>query len=255
MNKLVILILLTLAEGIAAADTVVAYSDKLDVLQILAENVITVNRHEPNEANTPPLFEKSKQTRLSVAHTRIAALPDGSASEEKPALEKILAQFNNLKIPSSRNPQKAAAQAVLPEPNIVESQPQESNTVPLGQIDLKTLEELTAAAKDPNAIAEPLALAQTLYRAGHFKEAAIFYEIAEGRTTAMGRILTSDDKAWILLQLAACYQDTPQIAIGVLDKLIAAYPKSLWTSAAVTKRDILQWYQKDNPHQLLETAR
>ena len=44
-------------------------------------------------------------------------------------------------------------------------------------------------------------------------------------------------------------------AIGVLDKLIAEHPKSIWTPAAVTKRDILQWYQKDNPRHLLEAAR
>ena len=71
----------------------------------------------------------------------------------------------------------------------------------------------------------------------------------------MGRVLTPDDKAWILLQLAVCHRDAPQTAIGVLDKLIAEYPKSIWTSAAVTKRNILQWYQKDNPRQLLEIAR
>jgi len=252
MNTFNTLLLLTLIEGVAAADTVVAYSDKLDVLQVLAESAVMVNHHEPNEVNTPPLLATSKKTRLSVAHTRIAALPDGSAGTEKSALAKILLQFNDLKIPSSRNLQKTAA---LPEPNITESQPQESNTVPPGQIDLKTLEELTAAAKDPNTIAEPLALAQTLYRAGHFKEAALFYAIAAGRTTAMGRVLTPDDKAWILLQLAECHRDDPKIAIGVLDTLIAEHPKSIWTQAAITKRDILQWYQKDNPRQLLETTR
>jgi hypothetical protein len=254
MNKFHALILLALIEGIAAADAVVDNSDELDVFRALAENTVAVIRHEPNEANTPPLFETSKQTRLSVAHTRIAALPDSSASTEKSALAKMLMQFNDLKIPLSRNPQKATAQAAPPEPNIVQPQPQETETLPLGQIDAKTLEELAAAAKDPNAIAEPLALAQTLYRAGYFKEAALFYQIATGRTTATGRVLTSDDKAWILLQLAACHHDAPNIAISVLDKLIAEYPKSIWTPAAITKRDILQWYQKDNPRQLLETA-
>jgi hypothetical protein len=255
MNKLNVLLLLTFIEGIAAADTGTTYSDKLDVLQVLAENTVAISRHEPNEVNTPPLLENSKQTRLSLTHTRFAALPDSSASKEKPALEKILAQFSDLKIPSSRNLQKAVAEVAPPEPNIAQSQPQESEPLPLGKIDVKTLKELSALAKDPNAVAEPLALAQTLYRAGYFKEAALFYEIAAGRTTAMGRVLIPDDKAWILLQLAACHRDTPQTAIGVLDKLIAEYPKSIWTSAAVTKRDILQWYQKDNPRQLLETAR
>ena len=255
MNTFNTLLLLTLIEGVAAADTVVAYSDKLDVLQVLAESAVMVNHHEPNEVNPPPLLEKSRQTRFNAAHTRIAALPDSLAGTEKSALAKILLQFNDLKIPSSRNLQKAAAEATPPEPNITESQPQESNTVPPGQIDLKTLEELTAAAKDPNAIAEPLALAQTLYHAGYFKEAALFYAIAAGRTTAMGRVLTSDDKAWILLQLAECHRDDPKTAIGVLDTLIAEHPKSIWTQAAVTKRDILQWYLKDNPRQLLETTR
>jgi hypothetical protein len=255
MNKLNALILLMFIEGAAAADAVVAYSDKLDVLQVLIENAITVNHHEPNEPNVQPLLAKSKQTRFSVAHTRIAALPDSLVSKEKPDLEKMLLQFNELKIPSSRTQQKDAGEAAPPEPNIVKSQPQESNTVPPGQIDKKTIEELVALAKDPNAIAEPLALAQTLYRTGYFKEAAIFYEIAADRTTAMGRTLSSDDKAWILLQLAVCHQDAPATAIGVLDKLIAEYPKSIWTSAAVTKRDILQWYQNDNPRQLLETPR
>ena len=250
-----LLIAITLIEGIAAADAIVAYSDKLDVLQVLIENAVMVNRREANEVNTPGLTEKSKQTRISAGHTRIAALPDSFDSKEKLTLEKMLLRFSDLKIPSSRNPQKAAAEAALPEPNIAEPQPQESNTVPPGQIDFKTLDELTAAAKEPNTIAEPLALAQTLSRAGYFQEAALFYEIAAGRTTAMGRVLSADDKAWILLQLAECHRDTHKTAIGVLDKLIAEYPKSIWASAAITKRDILLWYQKDNPRQLLEAPR
>jgi hypothetical protein len=254
MNKLNALLLLTFIESAAAADTVVAYSDKLDVLQVLVENAVAVSHHEPNETTALPLLETSKQTRISVAHTRIAALPDSSAGTEKAALAKILLQFNNLKILSARPSQKAAAPAAPSEPAIAAPQPQEGITVPTGEIDLKTLEELTAAAKDPNTIAEPLALAQTLYRAGHFKEAALFYEIAAGRTTAMGRSLTSDDKAWILLQLAECHHDSPATVIAILDKLIAEHPKSIWTSAATAKRDILQWYQKDNPRQLLETA-
>lgn len=254
MNTFNTLLLLTLFEGVAVADTMVASADKLDVLQVLAENPAAVSHREPNETNAPPLA-KYKQMRLGVAHTRIAALPDSSATAEKAALEKMLLQFNELKIPSSRNLQKATTDIAPAEPNIAEAQPQECNAVPPGTIADTTLKELVAAAKDPNSIAEPLALAQTLYRSGSFKEAALFYAIAAGRATAMGRVLSSDDKAWILLQLAACHQDTPAAAIGILDKLIAEYPKSVWTPAAIAKRDILQWYQKDNPRQLLETPR
>ncbi|MDO8303728.1 MAG: hypothetical protein Q7T18_10845 [Sedimentisphaerales bacterium] len=71
----------------------------------------------------------------------------------------------------------------------------------------------------------------------------------------MGRILTNDDKAWILLQLANCHQDAPDAAITVLSTLIAQYPNSIWAPAAGAKRDILQWYQKEKPRSLLETDR
>jgi hypothetical protein len=248
MKKSNIIIAIALIEGFAAANTVVANSDDVNVLEILAD--MPVIRSAPVEVNAPPLLEISKQIRFSATQTRIAALPDDYISKEKNALSKILVRFNEMKIPHAR--QKAAEQAPA-EPNTSESQLQETETFTPGHIDAKTLEELVASAKDPNSIAEPLSLAQTLYRAGYPGQAAVFYEIAVGRTTAMGRILSSDDKSWILLQLAACYTDSPQTAISILDKLISDYPKSFWASAAVTKRDILQWYLKDNPRQLLES--
>ena len=70
-----------------------------------------------------------------------------------------------------------------------------------------------------------------------------------------GESLTPDDKAWILLQLAACRRNDPKSALEVLDRLLTNYPKSIWASAAVAERDILHWYQKDNPRKLLEIAR
>jgi hypothetical protein len=252
MKKPSVIITLALIQGFTIK-AAFANSDDINVLEIITDNVVVANPNEPNEVNVPPLLDRYKQTRISVSRTRIAALSDDSISKEKISLNKSLVGFNELKIPPARNLQKAVIEAVPPEPNFLQSQSQDVETFPAGHINPKTLEDLAASAKDPNSIAEPLALAQTLYRAGHPKEAIVFYEIAAGRTTAMGRILSSDDKSWILLQIAACYNDAPQKAISILDKLITDYPKSVWASAAVAKRDILQWYLKENPRQLLES--
>ena len=179
------LIAVAIIEGFTASTLKAADFDDLNVLDLLADNIITLQN---KEANTPPPLEKYKQTRFSAAHARISALPDTIDNQDKSALGKILRQFSDLKIPNSRNPQKASVESITEEPNTLESQPQETETLSPGQIDLKTLEALTASAKDPNSITEPLALAQTLYRAGYTKEASLFFEIAAHRTIAMGRV-------------------------------------------------------------------
>jgi hypothetical protein len=236
---------------------------KLKALILLGvvESIIIVNVSEAIDGNEPngltTLLEQSKQIRSRVLQTHLAALPDTADSAEKIALGKTILQISNIKIPSARNLQKGAAtlEAAPPEPNVIGATKLPSTQTQIrGQIDARTLEEIIVAARDPNTIVEPLALAQMLYNTGHSKEAAVFYEIALGRKTVVGHILTNDDKAWILLQLAACRRDNPEAALAALDKLLADYSQSAWASIAVTKRDILLWYQKDKPQSLLETG-
>lgn len=220
---------------------------------IAAANVPAATDHnEPNGLTA--LTEQVKQIRRSVQRTRIAALPGDFTSIEKTALEKRILQLSTMSVPSPRSLQQIAlpAEPVTIEPNIVA--PPQSNT-PTDPFDDQTLQSLTILAKDPNGVAEPLALAQTLYDAGHAKEAVAFYEIALSRPTSLGRTLTKDDKAWILLQLASCHRDDINAALTALNKLLDDYPKSTWAPCAAAKRDILRWYQKDKPQSLLETKK
>jgi tetratricopeptide (TPR) repeat protein len=256
MIKLKFLLLPAIVEAITVICASAATDQNEPDVLAFVDNMPGAHQKDVNALKTTlSLVEKSRHTRNSVVRIGLAALPDESGSGEKIALDRGISQINELRIPLPRTPQKTVApsEQAPSEPDAAEqSQPQSEEQTLLGKIDGRTLEELTALAKEPNNIAEPLALAQMLVNAGYSKEAAIFYEIAACRKTSLGHVLTDDDKAWILLQLAACRNENPETAIGVLNKLIDNYPKSTWASAAAAKRDILEWYQKDKPRSLLE---
>jgi TolA-binding protein len=58
-----------------------------------------------------------------------------------------------------------------------------------------------------------------------------------------------------LFQIGNCLRDGDRPAAEkVYKQLIAEYPDSPWTDLARAEDKLLEWYQKENPHELIESA-
>ncbi len=112
----------------------------------------------------------------------------------------------------------------------------------------KTLQSLL---QDPRQAHDPLEVAELLFLSGRPADAVSFYEKALERTSA-GDAATAQDRAWILFQLANCLRETDlSRAQKTYTQLISDYPSSPWTELAKAQGQLVGWYQKDQPHQLI----
>jgi tetratricopeptide (TPR) repeat protein len=96
-------------------------------------------------------------------------------------------------------------------------------------------------------IADPVALADTLFRSGHPEEASLFYEKALVKDTP------AETKAWLLFQMANCKRaKEPEAARVLYKRLLDEHPKSPWCPAAAVQDRLIQWTQTANPKALAE---
>jgi hypothetical protein len=197
--------------------------------------------------------------------SRIAAPAPNEDAETRLALRQLIRQVRSVKFdsgtsalpaespvapqaaPAPTKMEPAAGQEVAPvEPPVVSAK--DENGSPLSPGAKKTLEGLL---HDPRQAHDPLEVAELLFLSGRPADAVSFYEKALERTSA-GDTTTAQDRAWILFQLANCLRETDlSQAQKTYMQLISEYPSSPWTELAKAQGQLVGWYQKDRPHQLI----
>lgn len=101
----------------------------------------------------------------------------------------------------------------------------------------------------PERLANPLALADSLYLGGRPAEAYFFYEKALVATE------DPETKAWTVFQMANCLKPTdPESAAKLYRRLATEFPKSHWAPVGAAQERLLQWYQTTRPDALTGTA-
>jgi TolA-binding protein len=119
----------------------------------------------------------------------------------------------------------------------------------LAALSPETQKELEAILEDPNQVQEPFEMAELLFLSGRTTQATVFYQIALDRT-ANDASVTSEDRAWILFQLANCLRETNMAkAKDAYLKLVTQYPDSPWTELAKAHGRLITWYQTARPQQ------
>jgi hypothetical protein len=199
---------------------------------------------------------QSKQSRTAAMRSDFAVLGGGETAN-KIAVDKLIETLKGKTI-RQRASHKQPPVVELPEPNIAVPEANiPAAAVPAAKVELISDEEvqrLCTLSKDANAVAEPAGVAEALYAAGRMREAALFYEIALGRKQSLGRDISDNDRAWMLLQIANCRADDPNAALKPVKELIAKYQDSVWYGAATAKRDLLLWYISSNPKSLIKRS-
>ena len=99
-------------------------------------------------------------------------------------------------------------------------------------------------------VANPIRLADALYKNGHNPEAYDIYNIS------LQQSLSANDTAWVIFQMANCQSKTkPLEAQKLLKKLMTEHPTSPWSMLAENQDLILQWRKENKPRKVLKESR
>ncbi|MBS3734242.1 MAG: hypothetical protein KGY99_04875 [Phycisphaerae bacterium] len=180
----------------------------------------------------------------------ITAPPDDADREKRTDLLATVRRLRALHLEAgetqaSSDAARAASDAAAAAPT---TRPVEAVAAPPPQrsgLDVATLETLRTKVA-PDSVADPLALADMLFKAGHDKTAGAFYRIA------LRRAPPAQEEAWILLQLGNCLRDDdPAAAREAYRRVIAEHADSPWTPLAEAYDGLLAWKNSARPTKLI----
>ena len=115
----------------------------------------------------------------------------------------------------------------------------------------ETTETLRLRAQSPEKLHKPELLGQILFRGKAWPEARLCYEESLKRLNSKS-IAPSEDKAWLLLQIGNCLQQSdPEKAMTIYKQLIKEYPNSLWSELVRVKGQWITWELRDKPKTLI----
>lgn len=211
------------------------------------------------------LIAKSPTTPLQrqLWEANVSASKGSEMSRYKDDLEKIIQQISaiEIKAPAADSARRTAAETVSEaEPNDMATDPQpvqepeaakDGKQTANGAVSAPTLQRFKDLAQNPDALTDPLALAEVLFKSGCLQEAAVCYRAALNRKDSE-EVDLFEDKAWIYLQLGNCLKDTdPQGAVENYQAVIVEFPYSAWTPLAKVKSDLITWTLENEPHILI----
>jgi len=184
-------------------------------------------------AGTPDdLVTQVRQNRRELFRSFIAPPTGESAALELEATIERIRAIRMERRPSDRNVTAPGPTRAAPAP---ESQAPGTPT-PHKESPVVTPEDLERMRRLPtDRIGDPMALADSLFLAGHHREAYSFYE------TAVKADRDKKTKAWALFQMANCHRDGDSAtSIALYARVMAEYGDSPWAQVAKTYHSLLE---------------
>lgn len=153
-------------------------------------------------------------------------------------LEAIIRELERIQVRpgGKKEPPPATAPASHPATNPAEQAAPERPDLPT-----ELLERLRALP--PEAIGDPLQLADRLFADGHAPASLLFYERAHAAAADDG-----EAKAWALYQMANCLRlRDPARAATFYQRVAVEHPDSAWASLAAVQKRMLDWEASQHP--------
>ncbi len=218
----------------------------LAALTAAADNPTTRPTTRPAPTTRPTETSKQLKGRMRELWREAIAAPD-SGEPQSDELRKAVADLQKVRLlpfvrPElpEKDPQPTRRPAPKTQPT---SQPDPG--VPIRSISPETLKKFRNV--DLNGVADPIRLADSLYRGGHLDAAAFFY------TRALKQADAETDVAWVYFQLGnSLRRSDPEKAAEMYRDLIAKYPKSPWAKPAGVQEQLLAWRRTNRPDKLID---
>jgi tetratricopeptide (TPR) repeat protein len=190
---------------------------------------------------------RARQSRLELLRSFVTPPTGESAAGE---LEATIQHIRSLQVRPKPSPRDGAAPtptgtAPSPATSLDAAPPRPKTGGPV--VTPEDLERLRRLPGD--RIANPLALADALFLAGHYREAHTFYE------TALKADGNEKAKAWALFQMANCQRESdPAAGIALYDQILKDHPDSPWAAIAKTYRALAEGRLAARPPETEEPA-
>jgi hypothetical protein len=216
-------------------------------------------KDNPRQNITSPAETSSKKLERQLMESRISTLPQEYNQSKSDELKQAIGQIKSVKFGprlSSQQTVTAAPAETVASATGTEQTPKSVQTSPSGSLASdETLKLLENQIKDPNLIRNPFELAEILFKSGKQSQAGICYKQALKALPADDPNVASE-RAWILFQIGNCLKDEdPNTARESYAELIRTHSNSPWTEIAKTRYGIIEWYQQDNPRDILNERR
>ncbi|MBN1974894.1 MAG: hypothetical protein JW787_14735 [Sedimentisphaerales bacterium] len=230
-----------------------AYADSNDMVDY------DINQNERGKSVI--IYDNVKQT---LWRTNITPAEEEQEQIQKDELQSLIEQINSieLSLPQLTYEPEEINETVLsnehPKPasqneetkSIVKND--RSDIVKYELITEQTIQKLKKMAEKPEEVDNPYEIGNTLYLSSNIGEAAAFYKEALRRKQP-DDISASEDRAWLLFQTANSLQTIDMLAASdMYRKLITEFPNSPWADYARVHSNIITWYTKDKPDELLD---
>lgn len=203
--------------------------------------------------------------RLDLLRIEMSAPKDREDEKSRNKLKRLIEQVRSIQfksMPNDINVPTADDEAPVLEPNetVPEVSPKKTETVEEikikqsddnDNISERTLKVLKNLLQHPEKLDDPLELGEILFHSGKTKDAVFFYEEALKRANP-NEVRVSQDRVWILFQLANCLRNHElPAAAEIYGKILIEYPNSPWADLAKAQRDLIEWHLKEKPYELI----
>lgn len=233
---------------------------------------------EPDEKSSNSLLAKSPTTdpAQQLWQARISTSKDEKPRPGKNELRDIIKRISSIEfktqnqtfkpvivIEPTKNADSAKVASALDVLDVLETaskepldrKQQKEDQLPTGQITDQTLQILKKLSQTPEQLRNPFELAEILFIGNFLAEAAACYTEALNRTTA-DQTDRSQNRAWVLFQIGNCLQNTdPTTAMRMYRQLISEYPDLPWADVAKAKSELIDWYLKNKPDELINECK
>jgi TolA-binding protein len=219
------------------------------------------------EGGVMALKDSKNISGLELLRADISIAQSETNTKSAEQLKQIIKQIRSVEFkPQEKNPEPVIVTEKAPaiEPNetvpdvpVKKDAPEQETEpgLPYEPITEQTLQMLRNLTQEPEELENPLELGEILFINGNLKEASIFYREALRRKDP-NDVGSSWDRAWILFQIGNCLrEDDPPSAAKAYQKLLTEYPNSPWSAPAKARNDLIAWYLKDEPIELMQQVK
>lgn len=253
----------------ARADALVGQNRSTD------PNTVSIDkRTDTQPQRTETAVEKSRSMRQKIRLDVISSVAIPADPNTRTDLNEYIRQLDALALPETRSAKPGTAESTLTPQStqatktavgtsaqITASEP---NLVETKQLDprKKFNRKIAELFDHPEKIVHPLAVADTLYEARDYPNAAKFYQLALERMspeqeqqeqTEQTEQPEQPDRPWALFQAGNSLRHDDKIAaVKFYEQLIAEFPNSHWTPVAKAQQAIAAWAATNDPVTLLE---
>jgi hypothetical protein len=253
--------ILGFAGGVLASETgasSVSSSVQEELIAVLAEdNNLGTTDSNSLGSEVVRSVKDFQHIRQKLMFQQIEPIKELTLQEKTKGLQQMVERLRSLQLSPTMMWKQDVDQAITdPNDSVVKGETSGATNmeVPTAALTCTTVDEFDAQEnllkqlQVAESVLYPLALADTLYRQGHYEAALKYYESLQASLAKNDLV----NHQWVLFQMGNCCRVTdPTRALGLYAEFIHQYPNAKWTAVVKSRKLLLEWDQTSRIEELV----